>query len=94
MKKTEVIEAIAEQTGVSRAQAKEGMEMLIGFIQTGLRKEGRFAVSGLGTFSVGKRAARTGRNPATGEKLKIKATKTAKFRAAPDLKAAAAKFKG
>lgn len=94
MKKTEVIEAIAEQTGVARAQAKEGMEMLIGFIQTGLRKEGRFAVSGLGTFSVGKRAARTGRNPATGEKLKIKAMKTAKFRAAPDLKAAAAKFKG
>ena len=94
MRKSEVIDAIAEQTGVSRAQAKEGMEMLVGFIQSGLRKEGRFALSGLGTFSVGKRAARTGRNPATGEKLKIKATKTAKFRAAPDLKAAAAKFKG
>lgn len=94
MKKTEVIDAIAEQTGVSRAQAKEGMEMLIGFIQTGLRKEGRFALSGVGTFSVGKRAARTGRNPATGEKLKIKASKTARFKAAPALKAAATKFKG
>ncbi|MBK4738656.1 HU family DNA-binding protein [Noviherbaspirillum pedocola] len=94
MKKTEIIDAIAAQTGITRAQAKEGMEMLIGFIHTGMRKEGRFAVSGLGTFSVGKRAARVGRNPATGESIKIKASKTAKFRAAPDLKEAASKFKG
>jgi DNA-binding protein HU-beta len=92
--KSEMIENIADKTGISKAQAKAGMEMLIDFIKTGLRKEGRFAVSGLGTFSVGKRAARVGRNPATGEKLKIKATKTAKFKAAPDLKEAATKFKG
>ncbi|MDB5773561.1 MAG: DNA-binding protein HU-beta [Burkholderiales bacterium] len=89
-----MIEAIAEETGVTKVQAKASMDMLIEFIKTGLRKEGRFAVSGLGTFTVGKRAARIGRNPMTGEKLKIKATKTAKFKAAPDLKEAANKFKG
>lgn len=94
MKKSEMIEAIAEKTGVSKVQAKASMDMLVEFIKSGLRKEGRFAVSGLGTFSVGKRAARVGRNPMTGEKLKIKATKTAKFKAAPDLKEAANKFKG
>ncbi len=89
-----MIDAIAEKTGVSKVQAKASMDLLVDFIKTGLRKDGRFAVSGLGTFSVGKRAARVGRNPATGEKLKIKATKTAKFKAAPDLKEAANKFKG
>jgi DNA-binding protein HU-beta len=94
VKKSEVIDAIATKTGVTKTQAKDGMELLIDFIKTGLRKEGRFAVSGLGTFSVGKRAARVGRNPATGATLKIKATKTAKFKAAPDLKEAANKFKG
>jgi DNA-binding protein HU-beta len=94
VKKSEMIEAIAEKTGVSKVQAKGSMDMLVDFIKAGLRKDGRFAVSGLGTFSVGKRAARIGRNPMTGEKLKIKATKTAKFKAAPDLKEAANKFKG
>jgi DNA-binding protein HU-beta len=89
-----MIEAIAEKTGVSKVQAKAGMELMVDFIKAGLRKDGRFAVSGLGTFSVGKRAARIGRNPLTGEKLKIKATKTAKFKASPDLKEAANKFKG
>jgi DNA-binding protein HU-beta len=94
MKKSEMIDTIAESTGVSKVQAKDGIELLVGFIKDGLRKEGRFAVSGLGTFTVGKRAARVGRNPMTGEKLKIKASKTAKFKAAPDLKEAANKFKG
>jgi DNA-binding protein HU-beta len=89
-----MIEAIADKTGVTKVQAKASMDMLIEFVKAGLRKDGRFAVSGLGTFSVGKRAARVGRNPMTGEKLKIKATKTAKFKASPDLKEAANKFKG
>lgn len=89
-----MIDAIAEKAGVSKTQAKTSLDMLVEFVKSGLRKEGRIAVSGLGTFSVGKRAARVGRNPATGEKLKIKATKTAKFKAAPDLKEAANKFKG
>jgi DNA-binding protein HU-beta len=69
------------------------VDRLVKLIQTGVREEGHFPLTGLGTFAVGKRAERTGRNPAIGEKLKIKATNTAKFRAAPDLKAAAKRFK-
>lgn len=89
-----MIDAIAEQAGVTKVQAKASMDLLVEFIKAGLKKDGRIAVSGLGTFSVGKRAARVGRNPMTGEKLKIKASKTAKFKASPDLKDAANKFKG
>lgn len=94
MNKSEMIEAIAAKTGVTKTQAKAGLDMLIDIVHTGVKKEGRFALSGLGTFSVGQRAARVGRNPATGEKLKIKASKTARFKAAPALKEAAKKFKG
>ncbi|SNS52636.1 HU family DNA-binding protein [Noviherbaspirillum humi] len=93
MNKAELIEAIAAETGTSKRQAKDSIELLIDYIKTGLKKEGRFSLSGLGTFSVGQRAARTGRNPKTGEAIKIKASKTAKFKAAPDLKEAASKFK-
>jgi DNA-binding protein HU-beta len=94
MKKSDLIEDLAAAAEVSKPQARIIVDRLVELIQTGVRKEGRFPMSGLGTFAVGKRAARTGRNPATGEKLKIKATNTARFRAAPDLKAAAKKFKG
>jgi len=93
MKKSDLIEDLATAAEVTKPQARIMVDRLVELIQTGVRKEGRFPMSGLGTFAVGKRAARTGRNPATGEKLKIKATNTAKFRAAPALKAAAKKFK-
>jgi DNA-binding protein HU-beta len=94
MKKSDLIEDLAAAAEVTKPQARIMVDRLVELIQTGVRKEGRFPLTGLGTFAVSKRAARTGRNPATGEKLKIKATNTAKFRAAPDLKAAAKKFKG
>jgi DNA-binding protein HU-beta len=94
VKKSDLIEDLANNAGISKAQAKTALERLVTLVQTGLKKEGRFPLTGLGTFSVGQRAARTGRNPATGATLKIKATKTAKFKAAPDLKEAAKKFKG
>lgn len=94
MKKSELIEDLAAAAEVTKPQARIMVDRLVELIHTSVRKEGRFPMSGLGTFAVGKRAARTGRNPATGEKIKIKATNTAKFRAAPDLKAAAKKFKG
>lgn len=63
------------------------LDRLVERIRTGIRKDGRFPLSDMRTFAVGKRAALAGRNPATGEKLNIKAANTAKFRAAPDLKA-------
>jgi DNA-binding protein HU-beta len=94
MKKAEMIESLADANGLSKAQAGRVLDQVIELVQTNLRKEGRFALPGLGTFTVGKRAARKGRNPATGESIKIKATKVAKFKAAPALKEAANKFKG
>jgi DNA-binding protein HU-beta len=89
-----LIEDLTAAAEVTKPQARIIVDRLVELIQTGMCKEGRFPISGLGTFAVGKRAARTGLNSATGEKLKIKATNTAKFRAAPDLKAAAKRFKG
>lgn len=94
MKKSEMIEHIADTNELSKAQAGRVLENVIDLIQVTLRKEGRIALPGIGTFTVGKRAARKGRNPATGESIKIKATKVAKFKAAPALKEAANKFKG
>jgi DNA-binding protein HU-beta len=94
MEKNDSIEEVAAAAEVAKPQARIMLDRLVELIQAGVHKAGRFPLSGLGTFAVGKRAARTGRNPATGEKLNIKARNTAKFRAAPDLKAAAKKFKG
>jgi DNA-binding protein HU-beta len=94
MKKAEMIERLADANGLPKTQAARVLDQVIEIVQTTLRKEGRCALPGIGTFTVGKRAARKGRNPATGESIKIKATKVAKFKAAPALKEAATKFKG
>lgn len=93
MKKSEMIDDIAANAEISKPQAKAVVERIVQLIQDGIKKEGRFPVSGLGTFTVTKRAARKGRNPATGESLKIKASKNVRFKAAPSLKAAAQKAK-
>jgi DNA-binding protein HU-beta len=94
MTKAEMIEFLATSNEVSKATAKGMLDGLINIIGEQVRKEGRCAVPGLGTFTVSKRAARTGRNPATGETIKIKASKVARFKPAPALKEAASKFKG
>lgn len=94
MKKSDLIKDLVAAAEVTKLQARIIVDRLVELIQTGVRKEGRFPMSGLEAFAIGKRAAHTGRNPATGEKIKIKATNTAKFLAVPDLKAAAKKFKG
>ncbi|MBK4735890.1 HU family DNA-binding protein [Noviherbaspirillum pedocola] len=93
MKKSELIEALAVSAQVTKPQARVMLDRLIEVIQTGVKKEGRFLLSGIGTFSVIKRGARTGRNPNTGAAVKIKAKKSVKFRSSPDLKDAAAKSK-
>lgn len=94
MTKSEIVEKLAADNGLSKAQASRVVDGLVEIVQTTLRKEGRFALPGIGTFTVAKRAARTGRNPATGAAIKIKATKVARFKAAPALKEAAVKSKG
>ena len=86
MNKTELIEHIAKNADLSKADAGRALEAAMGAIKTTLRKGGAVSLVGFGTFAVGKRAARTGRNPRTGAAVKIKAAKVPKFKAGKGLK--------
>ena len=86
MNKTELIEHIAMNADLSKADATRALEATLGAIKTTLRKGGAVTLVGFGTFAVGKRAARTGRNPRTGAAVKIKAAKVPKFKAGKGLK--------
>ena len=86
MNKTELIEHIATQADISKAAATRALEATIGAVKVTLKKGGTVSLVGFGTFSVGKRAARPGRNPRTGTSLKIKAAKVPKFRPGKALK--------
>ena len=86
MNKTELIEHIANTADISKAASTRALDALVGAIKTTLKKNGSVTLVGFGTFSVGKRAARTGRNPRTGEAIKIKSAKVPKFRAGKALK--------
>jgi DNA-binding protein HU-beta len=94
MTKNEMIEHLAQTNDLNKAAAGRVLTTLIEIIHSDLKKTGRCSIPALGTFTVTKRAARVGRNPATGEKLKIKASKSARFKPAPALKETVAKFKG
>ena len=78
--------ALSEQHELTKKQGLEMMEDLIAMITKHLKKGERVKISGLGILQVRKRAARMGRNPATGEAIKIKASKKVAFRAAKELK--------
>jgi DNA-binding protein HU-beta len=84
--KTELIDHIAKQADISKAAAGRALEALVGGIRTALKKGNSVTLVGFGTFAVGKRAARTGRNPRTGATIKIKAAKVPKFRPGKALK--------
>ncbi|MDB5965064.1 MAG: family DNA-binding protein, partial [Polaromonas sp.] len=71
--KTELIEHIAKHADISKAAATRSLEATIGAVKTTLKKGGSVSLVGFGTFAVGRRAARTGRNPRTGDAIKIKA---------------------
>ncbi len=86
MNKTELIEHIAMNADLSKADAGRALEATLGAIKTTLRKGGAVTLVGFGTFAVGKRTARTGRNPRTGAAVKIKAAKVPKFKAGKGLK--------
>jgi len=85
--KTELVDAIAKDSGLSRADSARAIDSLITTVQKTLKKGDDVAITGFGKFSVVKRGARTGRNPATGATLKIKASKAPKFTAGATLKA-------
>lgn len=86
MNKTEIIDSIARSADISKAAAGRALDATVAAIKTALKKGGMVTLVGFGTFYVGKRAARTGRNPRTGAAIKIKAAKVPKFRAGKALK--------
>lgn len=92
MSKSEFIANVAKAGDMSNAEAKRVVELVFGEIENGLkraRKDGKYVIGTFGTFSVSKRAARKGRNPRTGEEIKIKASKSLRFKPASTLKSAA-----
>ncbi|MDP2759886.1 MAG: HU family DNA-binding protein [Sideroxyarcus sp.] len=88
MNRKELIDALSTKTGSSKADADRNIAALIEIITSTLKKGDNVALVGFGTFEVRKRAARIGRNPATGAELKIKASKAPAFKAGATLKAA------
>jgi DNA-binding protein HU-beta len=84
--KTELVEHIAHQSDISKAAATRALESIIDAVKKTLKKGNSVTLVGFGTFSVGKRAARTGRNPRTGAAIKIKAAKVPKFKPGKTLK--------
>ena len=86
MNKTELVEHIAKQADLSKAAAGRALEATLGAVRITLKKGGTVSLVGFGTFAVGKRAARTGRNPRTGAEIKIKSAKVPKFRPGKALK--------
>ncbi len=85
MNKTELIDAIAADAGISKAAAKKALDSVTSNIANTLSSGGRVSLIGFGTFSVSERAAREGRNPSTGATIQIAAKKVAKFKAGADL---------
>jgi DNA-binding protein HU-beta len=86
MTKADLVSAIAKQTKLSKADAERALNAFVDVAKKTLKKEGRLALAGFGTFVVAKRKARTGRNPQTGEPIKIKAGKVVRFKAGKALK--------
>ncbi|HSS46988.1 MAG TPA: HU family DNA-binding protein [Burkholderiales bacterium] len=86
MNKTEIIDHIARTADISKAAAGRAIDSTVAAIREALKKGRMVTLAGFGTFYVGKRAARNGRNPRTGATIKIRAAKVPKFRAGKALK--------
>lgn len=87
MNKAELINKIADDAGVTKTQANASLDSFVEAVTKTLKGGGKVTLVGFGTFSVSKRAARNGRNPQTGEVIKIKARKVARFKAGKELSA-------
>ena len=86
MNKTQLVEHIAGKSDISKAAASRALASIIDAVKKTLKKGDTVTLVGFGTFSVSKRAARTGRNPRTGDPLKIKAAKVPRFKPGKGLK--------
>jgi DNA-binding protein HU-beta len=85
MNKAELIDAMAENAGLSKADAKKALDAFTNTISGALKSGDRISLVGFGSFSISERSARTGRNPQTGKELKIAAKKVVKFKAGSEL---------
>ena len=86
MNKAELIDVVADSADISKAAAARAVDGMVAAITGALQKGDQVAMVGFGTFSVKERAARTGRNPRTGEAIQIKASKNPTFKAGKALK--------
>ncbi len=91
MNKTEFVDAVAKNAGVTKVDANKIIASFIEVVTKSLKKGENVQITGFGTFDVIKRAPRTGRNPATGKVIKIAASKAPRFKAGAVLKAAVKK---
>lgn len=85
MNKSDLISAMADKAGITKAQAGEALDGFMGATTGALKKGEKLILVGFGTFSVNQRAARTGRNPRTGKEIQIAAKNVVKFKAGADL---------
>ncbi len=85
MNKSDLIDAMAADAGITKAAAKKSLESFLGNVEQSLKKGNRVSLVGFGSWSVSKRAAREGRNPQTGKTIKIAAKNVVKFKAGSDL---------
>jgi len=84
--KADLVNAMAEKAGLSKTDAEKALKAFIDAVTEALKAGEKVALVGFGTFSVGERAARTGKNPQTGAQIKIAAAKSPKFKAGKALK--------
>ena len=92
MSKADFVEAVAKRGNVTKADAKRAIELVFGTIEAGLkasRSGGKLQIGTFGTFTIKRRAARTARNPKTGEAIKVKASRSLRFKPSGQLKDAA-----
>lgn len=85
MNKSELIDAMAEDAGITKAASKKALESFLGSVGKTLKKGGRVSLVGFGSWSVSRRNAREGRNPQTGKTIKIAAKNVVKFKAGSEL---------
>jgi DNA-binding protein HU-beta len=85
MNKADLIAKLSDDAGITKTQANAALDSFIEAVTKTLKGGGKVTLVGFGTFTVSKRAARNGRNPQTGEEIKIKARKVARFKAGKEL---------
>ena len=86
MNKSELIDAMAKESGLSKKDTEKALKAFTDTVTATLKKKDKIQLVGFGTFETKKRAARTGRNPQTGKEIKIKASKSPKFKGGKALK--------